>query len=72
MNSTKIIFGILGGVAVGAIAGILLAPEKGSKARKRIIGEGNNLPEDVKWKAEELYENLMQDAKELVSNNGVK
>ena len=31
MNSSKVLLGILGGVAAGAIAGILFAPAKGSK-----------------------------------------
>ena len=36
MNSGKILLGVLAGVAVGAVAGILLAPERGSDTRKMI------------------------------------
>jgi gas vesicle protein len=72
MSSTKVILGILGSVAVGAIAGILWAPAKGLKTRKKIVDKENDLRDDVKWKAEELYENLLQDTKEVVSNDGVK
>jgi len=36
MNSGKVLLGVLAGIAVGAMAGILLAPEKGSETRKMI------------------------------------
>ena len=79
MNSSKVLLGILGGVAVGAMAGILLAPDKGSKTRKKIMKKGKDFADDMKEKFEDLYENvtdkyedLLQDAKGLVSNNEVK
>lgn len=79
MNSSKVLLGVLGGVAVGAIAGILLAPDKGSKTRKKIMDKGKGFADDMKGKFEELYEdvtdkyeNLLQDAKGLVSNHEVK
>ena len=79
MNSSKVLLGVLGGVAVGAIAGILSAPDKGSKTRKKIMDKGKGFADDMKGKFEELYENvtdkydtLLQDAKGLVSNNEVK
>lgn len=36
MKNSNVLLGILGGVAAGAIAGILLAPDKGSKTRKKL------------------------------------
>ena len=35
MKADKIILGVLGGVAVGALLGVLFAPEKGDKTRKK-------------------------------------
>lgn len=35
MKADKVILGILGGVAVGALLGVLFAPEKGSKPEKK-------------------------------------
>ena len=79
MNSSKLLLGILAGVAVGAMAGILLAPDKGSKTRKKIMNKSKDFADDMKEKFEDLYENvadkyedLLQDAKALVSNNEVK
>lgn len=79
MNSGKIILGVLGGIAAGAIAGILLAPEKGSKTRKKIMDKGKGYADDMKIKFEDLYqnatskhENVLQDSKELVKNNEMK
>jgi gas vesicle protein len=79
MNSSKVVLGILGGVAAGALMGILFAPEKGSKTRKKIADKSKGFADDMKGKFEELYvdvtdkyENLLQDAKGLVSKNEVK
>ena len=37
MNTGKTILTVLAGVAAGAVLGILLAPEKGSATRKKIL-----------------------------------
>lgn len=36
MNSSKLLLGILGGVAAGALMGVLFAPEKGSKQEETL------------------------------------
>jgi len=79
MNSTKLVLGILGGVAAGALLGVLFAPEKGSKTRKKIVDKSKDFADDMKEKFEDLYsdvtdkyENLLHDAKGLVSKNQVK
>jgi gas vesicle protein len=54
MKTTKILLGILAGVAGGAILGILFAPEKGSKTRRNIAFKGINYAEDVKDSFEDL------------------
>ena len=79
MNSSKVLLGVLGGVAAGAIAGILFAPAKGSKTRKRILDKGQCYVDGMKGKFEELskdftdkYETILQEAKELVSDKEVK
>lgn len=76
MNSSKVLLGVLGGVAAGAIAGILFAPAKGSKTRKRIVNKGKGYANDVKEKFDKVskdfsnqYETILQEAKEMVSDH---
>lgn len=79
MSTNKIILGVLGGVAVGALAGILFAPAKGTKTRKRILKKGNDYTKDLKTKFEDLYNNVttkydsvVEQAKELATDHQVK
>lgn len=79
MNSSKVLLGVLGGMAAGALVGILFAPEKGSKTRKKIVYKSKNFADDLKEKFEDLYEDvtdqyesLLHEAKDLVSKNQVK
>jgi gas vesicle protein len=46
--SSKIIVGFLAGTAVGALAGILFAPEKGSETRKKIATKSGDITDTVK------------------------
>jgi len=41
MKSGKIVLGLLAGIAIGSLAGILFAPEKGSTTRKKIVGKSD-------------------------------
>jgi len=50
MSSGKVLLGVLAGVAVGALAGILFAPAKGSRTRRRIMKKGENYAEGLKEK----------------------
>ncbi|MBC7439775.1 MAG: YtxH domain-containing protein [Flavobacterium sp.] len=79
MNSSKIVLGVLGGIAVGAIAGVLFAPAKGTETRKKIVKKGSDYSNDFKNKFEDLYgnitnkyENVMDDATEFVSDHQEK
>jgi gas vesicle protein len=71
MNSGKVVLGLLAGVAAGALAGILLAPEKGSETRKSLLKKGEDYKGKVKDKFNNLYETANQKfdkVKEDVSN----
>ncbi|MBK9256974.1 MAG: YtxH domain-containing protein [Saprospiraceae bacterium] len=50
MSTRKVIFGALAGLATGAIAGVLFAPEKGAVSRKQIIDKGDDYVGKVKSK----------------------
>lgn len=79
MNSSKFLLGVLGGVAAGALMGVLFAPEKGSKTRKKIMYKANDGADTLKYKFDSLlesmnqkYENIWQAKEELISEGEAK
>jgi len=75
----KVVGALLAGVLTGAAFGILFAPEKGCRTRRKILISAKDLADDFKEKmkdeASELrkkaddLENLVKDKVEEVSNN---
>lgn len=47
MTNSKLLWGFLAGAAIGGALGILLAPDKGSETRKKIMEKGNDLSDAV-------------------------
>ncbi|WP_264564292.1 YtxH domain-containing protein [Flavobacterium sp. N3904] len=79
MKANKIALGVLGGIATGAILGILFAPAKGSETRKKIQKKGNNYADEFKDKLDNLsgtiksnYEKMFQNGKELIADGKSK
>ena len=79
MKSEKILLGVLAGVAVGALLGVLFAPDKGSNTRKKLLNKGEDYADALKEKFDELLGNVIdrsesanQDAEELVSKGKAK
>ena len=64
MANTKTLLGFLAGAAVGALAGILLAPDKGSETRKKISKKKSDLGDSVK----ESFSDFVDGIKESYSN----
>lgn len=58
MNTGKIVLGVVGGIAIGALLGVLFAPEKGSITRRNISRKGEEYMDDVKDKFNEIIENI--------------
>ncbi len=54
----KALPGILVGLAVGAVVGILLAPESGNKTRKRISSESDSFFKDLQDQLQSGLENI--------------
>jgi len=69
MKNSNVVLGILAGAAVGALIGILYAPDKGSNTRKKIYRKGEDVVGDLQEKAHKLSEkasDLAQKASRLV------
>ncbi|WP_396176534.1 YtxH domain-containing protein [Flavobacterium sp.] len=58
MKNNQVILGVLGGLAAGALLGILFAPEKGSKTRKMLADKGEGYADDLKSKFYNMYDTV--------------
>ena len=58
MNTGKVLLGVLAGVAAGALVGILFAPAKGSRTRKRIYKKGEDYAEGLNETVGEILESI--------------
>ncbi|CAM3605427.1 YtxH domain-containing protein [Flavobacterium psychrophilum] len=58
MESGKTAVGVLLGVGIGALLGILFAPDKGSKTRQKIMDKGQDYADDFKGKFDDLYQDV--------------
>jgi gas vesicle protein len=79
MESGKVVLGVLAGVAVGAVLGILLAPEKGSITRGQILSKGEGYAHDLSDKLDHIletvsktYDGALHQAGELTAKGRVK
>ena len=60
MNSGKVFLGVLVGVAVGATLGILFAPDKGSKTRKKIARKKDEYADTIEEKFNDVIDGIAQ------------
>ena len=60
MNKTNVAIGVLAGVAVGALLGVLFAPDKGSVTRKKLMKKATDTADDLKDKFDDLLEELTE------------
>jgi len=58
MNTSKILTALVVGAAVGAVLGILYAPDKGSETRKKVNEEGKKMSDAIKNKFNEVKEKM--------------
>ena len=60
-NSGKVIGALLVGAALGAALGILFAPAKGKKTRKKWAAKAEDFSQDLKEKLDSFMEEAKQD-----------
>lgn len=79
MNSSKVLLGVLGGVAAGALMGVLFAPAEGKKTRRKIMNKASDGADALKDKFDSVlesinqkYENIWQKEEELISDGEAK
>ncbi len=79
MSNKNVVLGTLAGLAIGAIAGILLAPEKGSTTRKKIKAKGGDYADELKSKFDQFidmittqFEHTSKEAEDLVNKGNSK
>lgn len=72
MSNTKAVLGFVAGAAVGALVGILLAPDSGSNTRKKISSKAEDMSDSLKSsyddfvdKLKNVYTNSKEDAAEM-------
>jgi gas vesicle protein len=66
MNSGKIALSILASVGVGVLIGIVFAPQKGSKTRRKIITKGEDYLDDLK----NQFNDFLNDATDKIEKIG--
>lgn len=71
MSAGKVMLGILAGVTAGVLGGILLAPDKGTRTRRKILKKAESFTESLKEKFNDLVDTVnekVENAKEEVSD----
>jgi gas vesicle protein len=79
MSTSNILVAFLAGAAVGAVAGILLAPDTGPNTRKKLFNKAGDLANSVKNSvgslidgAKETYAGVKEDGEEFVDKTKAK
>jgi gas vesicle protein len=70
MNSGKVFLGVLAGVAVGAVLGILFAPDKGSKTRRKISQKKDDFVDEMENKFNDFIGTMTDQFDQIADETG--
>lgn len=65
MSAGKVIIGVVTGLAAGALLGLLFAPEKGVRTRRRILREAEKITDDMSDKFMDFLDNISEKFNEV-------
>lgn len=65
MSTGKVVIGLVAGLATGALLGILFAPDKGVRTRKRILRQGEKITEDMTEKFMDFMDSITDKFKDV-------
>lgn len=68
MSAGKVMLGLLAGVSIGALLGLLLAPEKGSSMRRRISNKSNAYLDDLNAKFDDFVDGVSRNVNHAKSD----
>ncbi len=60
MSASKVLLGVVVGLAAGALVGILLAPDSGANTRKKISQKGEGYVDELKTKFNDFLDGFME------------
>ena len=79
MKTSKVLLGVIAGAGIGALLGMLYAPEKGSKMRRNLNNKKDDIADSLKDKFEEFvdvytkkYEKAITNAKGVIGDGKTK
>jgi gas vesicle protein len=59
MSTSKVLLGVVVGLAAGAMAGILMAPDSGSETRRKLSSKGQGMVDDLRGKFNDFLDGFM-------------
>lgn len=67
-NQSNVVIGVIAGIALGAVAGLLLAPESGAETRAKLKEKSSDLKDSIQDHLNALSEHLDNDTLQKIKD----